>query len=753
MDRTPTLRVGERIDDRFVITDVLPAGGMGEVYRARDAELQRDVAIKLLLRPEGHDLERFVREARIAAGFSHPNIMNIFDVRTHHQGDRSFPYLVMEFIEGETLRERMRRAASEEQIIRWLSEVAQGLDELHRHGVVHRDLKPANIMIGTDNRARIIDFGLAKTEGTTVTTIGTVVGTIDYFSPEQASQERLDYRTDIFSFGIVLYEALTGRHPFHRPTYLHTMHAIHFESPGPIPGRVGEIVARCLEKTPTDRYDDVADIARDLRELQPTPIRTGSTPTATVDHDAKTVENISGQTTPPDRRWRLIALIATLLFAGVVAVFKQQLLPDAERAPQAKTPPLPIATQQTATLPMPDAEHPPQTKIPSLPIATQQTAALPSCGLTASPGTISFGGSAKLTWSSSNVVDAVISPEIGIVDSNGSLDVSPRVTTTYHLVVTNANGVIAESSVTLLVSGAPADLKVTPATGSLMASPDTINRGGEVAMLRWNSFNATHVVITPSIGIVSVYGRIRVAPPVTTTYTMTINNDTGDSAGRTSATVYVKSAGASPTAAVASPGVAVDCVAATQPGLSGTLATSSTSCSVPAHRTVTRAMLNYTLDDSGTISINARNVFAKTRGVGAREGTVNLPVELFAPNKSFVVRVEARNAASPAGTRSREVYGKAVVHLDTISMLKLVSGSIAVTPDTIHPGESTELRWNSFNATRVVITPGVGSVPPQGRLKVSPRATTTYTITIENASSSTDGTATVHVIGSRTPKR
>jgi hypothetical protein len=595
-------------------------------------------------------------------------------------------------------------------------------------------------MIGTDNRARIIDFGLAKTEGTTVTTIGTVVGTVDYFSPEQASQKRLDYRTDIFSLGIVLYEALTGRHPFHRPTYLHTMHAIHFESPGPIPGRVGEIVARCLEKTPTDRYDEAADIARDLRELQPTP--TAPAPAATVDHDAKTVENISGQITHRYRRWLLIALIATLLFAVVVAVYKQQLLPGAEHATQAKAP-----------LPPTDAEHATQAKTPPPPIATQQAAELPSCGLTASPGTINFGGSAKLTWSSSNAVDAVISPEIGIVGAKGSLDVSPRVTTTYHLVVASANGIVAESSVTLLVTGAPADLKITPVAGSIIASPDTISRKGQVAMLRWNSFDAAHVVITPSIGIVSLHGSIQVAPPVTTTYTMTINNDTGDSAGRASATVYVKPAGASPTAAVASPGTAMDCVAATQPGLTTTRVMDSTSCSVPPHSTVTQAKLNYILDDGGTISINGRNVFTKPLAVGAREGTITLPVELFEPNKSFVVKVEARNAGSPVGTRSGEVYGKALVHLDLLSTWKGVSGSIAVTPDTIHLGESTLLSWNSFNATRVVITPGVGSVPLQGRREVSPRATTTYTITIENASSSTDGTATVNVIESRTPKR
>jgi len=750
MDRTPTLRIGERLD-RFEITDVLPPGGMGEVYRARDTELQRDVAIKLLLRTAPHDLQRFIREAQTGAAFKHPNIVSIFDFGTISRDGHDRPYLVMELIEGTTLRDRMGKA-NKDQIIRWLSEVADGLEELHRKGVMHRDLKPANIMIGTDDQARIVDFGLAKTEGTTITTTNTIVGTIDYLSPEQTKQSKgLDYRTDIFSFGIVLYEALTKRHPFRRARDYHTIHAINYEFPDPIRGPVGAIIARCLQKTPTERYGSAADIARALRELQPTPIPAAPTPVAAVDQNARTLKISVGQITPPVRRWRLIALVATLLSVAIVAFYKQQLLPDAERAPQTKTAPLLMATQQTAALPMPDVERAPQTKTPPLPMATQQTAALPSCGLTASPGTINLGESAKLTWSSSNAVDAVISPEIGIVGSNGSLDVSPRVTTTYHLVVTNAKGVVAESSVTLLVTGVPAGLKVTPTTGSLMASPDTIDRGGEVAMLRWNSFNATHVVITPSIGIVSLHGSIQVAPPVTTTYTMTINNDTGGSAGRTSATVYVKPGGTSPAMAVASPGM--DCVAATQPGLTSTLVMDSTSCSVPLHSTVTQAKLNYILDDGGTISINGRNVFTKTLGVGAREGTITLPVELFVPNNSFIVKVEARNAVSPAGTRSGEVYGKALVHLDLLSTWKGVSGSIGVTPDTIHPGESTWLSWNSFKATRVVITPGVGSVPLQGRLKVSPRATTTYTLNIENASSSTDATATVHVIESRAQKQ
>lgn len=712
MDRTPTLRIGETLD-RFVITDVLPAGGMGEVYRARDTELQRDVAIKLLLRAEGHDLERFVREARIAAGFSHPNLMSIFDVRTQHRGEQTLPYLVMEFIEGQTLGDRMR-TAGQDQVIRWLSEVADGLHALHECGVVHRDLKPANIMIGTtDNRARIIDFGLAKTNGSTVTTTGTIVGTVDYFSPEQANQETVDFRTDIFSFGIVLYEALTGRHPFRRPTNLHTMHAIHAESPGPMPSRGGAIVARCLEKIPTNRYDDAADIAHQLRELQPAPRpNTPATTSApTVDHDARTVEITSHQPSPLGRRLRLVTLITTLVLTGAIAMYQQQRLPDT--APASRAANLP---------PLVAAQH-----------------ALPSCGLTASPGTITFGGSAKLNWLSSNVVDAVISPAIGIVSPNGSVDVSPRITATYHLVVTSAEGSVTESSVTLLVTDTPTAFKANLVSGSIIASPAIISRKGDVAILAWNSFEATHVVITPSIGIVPLQGRIQVEPRTTTTYTMTISNEAGRS-GHGSAIVYVEHAGAEPAVAVANPEIIVECVAATQRGVSGPLAMDSSSCSVPPHRTVTHATLSYILDDGGTVMINGRGVFTKTSGVGAREGTFTLPVELFPSSKSFLLSVEARNAGNLGGTRAGEVYGNAVVHL--ITRDAMAGLEIKVSPGVIRQGEAAELSWSSSDAPTVALNPLVGTVAPNGRMAVSPTHTTTYSLRGWSASGDP---ATAHV--------
>lgn len=703
MDETPLLRVGETLG-RFEITGVVAGGGMGEVYRARDSQLQRDVAIKLLRRSDPHDLDRFKREAETGARFSHANIVNVFDVGTHHQGDRAFPYLVMQFIEGQSLRERM--GARKDDLVRWLSEVADGLAALHRRGVVHRDIKPENIMIGTDDRARIVDFGLAKTDGTTVTTEGTIVGTVDYLSPEQAAGHRLNYRSDLFSFGIVLYEALTGQHPFRAATVPETLRRIYHEPPPVwIPDTLGAIAARCLKKDPKDRYDDTADLARDLREQVTSPPR-GDTPrsAATPSADATTARMVPLQVAatvakPVVYRAWMVVFVAVLL-AGAIALYKQASLPREARHPQVNT-------------------------APSAPSA-QRTSMLPACALSGSPGTINFGESARLNWSSTNAVDTVISPAIGLVGANGSIDVSPRVTTTYHFVVTSANGIVAESSITLLVVNAPADFQITPATGSITASPATISRQGEAATLRWNSFDATHVVITPSIGIVPLSGSIQVAPPVTTTYTMTINNDTGDSAGRASATVYVEPAGINPTGVVANPDLFIDCTTATQPGVTGTTVMDSTSCSVPAHRTVTHAMLNYTLDDAGTISINARSVFTKPPGVGAREGTLTLPVDLFAPGKSFSVKVEARNAVNPDGTSVGEVYGKAVVHLVTRDAMAGVE--MGVTPSVIRQGETAILDWSSVDATTLILNPLVGMVEPKGSITVSPRQTTTYTL-------------------------
>lgn len=695
MNSAPILRVGEKFGG-FDITGVLPAGGMGEVYRATDPTLRRDVVIKILPRYEPKDLERFRREGQTAARISHPNIVTIFDSGTEERSGQEFPYLVMEFIDGGSLRERLG-GASKEQLLHWLSDVAAGLAELHTRDILHRDLKPENIMIGSDDRARIVDFGLAKTgDDPTITTTGTLLGTFGYFSPEQTWGSKLDYRSDIFSFGTVLHEALSGVHPFWRIDSVETFRRIREESPGRIKGPVGDVVAKCLKKKPADRYQHTSDLARDLKEVtDPTP----KAPVPLADPEATTVRIGIGsptQLSPTGRKpfwrrqWLLIALLATLV---AFVAYKSSLRRPAGGGAQVNSTPTAILAPQAAAL-------------------------LPACGLTGSPGTVTFGESAKLRWSSTNAVDVVISPDIGIVGPNGSIDVSPRVTTSYEIAATNADGIVARASITLQVANAPEDFKKVLVSGSITATHDPIRK---TATLAWNSFDATRVVITPSIGIVPLSGRITVSPKTTTTYTLTITNDTGGF-GRGTAIVYVEDAGTT-TPQTVTPNAEITCVAATQAGVTGRFTSDSTSCSVPPHRDVLQATLNYTLRESGDIAINGRTVLSRTPGIGPREGTVNLPIDLFAPGGSFSVKVNARNDADPPG----EVLGKALVTLVMSDRAPAVE--FGITPGEIDAGETAHIDWSSVDATALALNPVIGIVEAKGSIAVSPKETTTYTLT------------------------
>jgi len=272
-----TLPSGTRLGP-YEILAPLGAGGMGEVYKARDTRLGRDVAVKVLPQRVAGDasaLGRFEREAKAVAALSHPNILSIFDFGTSD----SVSYAVMELLDGQTLGEMLesgpvppRRAAS---IAR---EVAEGLAAAHGKGIVHRDLKPENVFVAKSGHVKILDFGLAtetsaKDEGDTsapterrLTEPGTVMGTVGYMSPEQVRGKALDHRTDVFSFGVILYEMLAGRRAFSKPTAAETMTAILNEDPPELPQTSGigsslELVARrCLEKDPASRFQDTHDV-------------------------------------------------------------------------------------------------------------------------------------------------------------------------------------------------------------------------------------------------------------------------------------------------------------------------------------------------------------------------------------------------------------------------------------------------------------------------------------------------------------
>jgi len=268
----------------YEIVAQIGAGGMGEVYRARDTRLGRDVAIKVLPTEFADDperLRRFEQEARAVAALSHPNVLAIFDVGTHD----AIPYLVTELLEGESLRDRLKAGSLPPQkAIEYGIQIAQGLSAAHEKGIVHRDLKPANVFITKDGHAKILDFGIAKLAGpqsleqlaelTTVaeaTEAGARLGTVGYMSPEQIRGQSVDHRTDIFAFGCVLYEMLSGRSPFLKDTGADTVSAILHGDPSPlaagreIPPALQEIVSRCLEKRPADRFSSAHDFALALR--------------------------------------------------------------------------------------------------------------------------------------------------------------------------------------------------------------------------------------------------------------------------------------------------------------------------------------------------------------------------------------------------------------------------------------------------------------------------------------------------------
>ncbi len=259
----------------------LGAGGMGEVWKARDEKLDRDVALKALparLAADPEALARFEREAKAVATLSHPNILAIYDFG--QAGGRH--YAIMELLEGQTLRELLAGGPlSAKKAIEYGRQIAEGLAAAHARGIVHRDLKPENLFVTRDGHVKILDFGLARrgmaandpglTSSPTMareTEPGVVMGTVGYMAPEQVRGDLPDHRADIFAFGAVLYEMLAGRRAFERPTNAETMTAIlHEEAPSltsvrsTVPPALEQVVEHCLEKRPEDRFQSARDLA------------------------------------------------------------------------------------------------------------------------------------------------------------------------------------------------------------------------------------------------------------------------------------------------------------------------------------------------------------------------------------------------------------------------------------------------------------------------------------------------------------
>ena len=270
----------------YEILSALGAGGMGEVYKALDVRLSRHVAIKVLpaeLAADSERLRRFELEARAASALNHPNILTVYDVGE----SGGISYIATEFVDGKTLLDLLAAGPIPlKKLLELATQIAEGMAAAHGAGIVHRDLKPANVMVSKDGYVKLVDFGLARREtlGDTAatgnltapgTTPGAVLGTVGYMSPEQTRGEPIDYRSDQFSFGSMLFEMTTGARAFERGSAIETLSAILHDEPAPIskflptfPPPLRWVIERCLAKSPADRYSSTRDLARELRGIK-----------------------------------------------------------------------------------------------------------------------------------------------------------------------------------------------------------------------------------------------------------------------------------------------------------------------------------------------------------------------------------------------------------------------------------------------------------------------------------------------------
>src|SRR5437868_5703183 len=310
---------------RFLIQERLGKGGMGEVYKAEDTRLKRTVALKRLspyLRSDPLYRRRFQEEAERASKLTDQHVAALYDVI---EDDQEI-FLVMEFVEGETLRQRLRQLMSLEQILGIAIQCAEALVAAHARGIVHCDIKPENIMLTPAGQVKILDFGVAKhlpraDQSSTIDRSGTVGGTPAYMSPEVLLEKATDGRADIFSLGIVLYEALAGRHPFLCDSYVATTHRVLYESATPIhvfnpkvPEQLEHIVERAMAKEPGQRYANAQDLADDLKDVQ-----AGVTPSKLLP-----IQKRSYRPPAPRLHWILGAIILVLL-AGVGYLEREQI--------------------------------------------------------------------------------------------------------------------------------------------------------------------------------------------------------------------------------------------------------------------------------------------------------------------------------------------------------------------------------------------------------------------------------------------
>jgi serine/threonine protein kinase len=354
--------IGQRLH-QYLVTASLGRGGMGEVWLARDTTLERDVAIKTL--PAGDEdadtrKARFFREARAASALNHPNIITIYEINS----DQGVDFIAMEYVDGRTLADLLQHGPLPfDQVHRLAHQIAEAVGRAHRAGIIHRDLKPRNIMVTSDGLVKVLDFGLAKithagdadnaATQAALTRSGTTVGTLGYMSPEQAIGDAVDARSDVFSFGVILYEMLTGRLPFSGKTMSEVLRQLHFAEPpsveslrADVPPSLRGVVTKALHKKPDDRFSSMSEVAGMLSSAR------SDAMTAIVDTPAPAASR---------SEWRpssvAVAALVIVLIAGLasVAVWRSRTRvaapPVAANPPSTTTNPPPAPVPATMSAP------------------------------------------------------------------------------------------------------------------------------------------------------------------------------------------------------------------------------------------------------------------------------------------------------------------------------------------------------------------------------------------------------------------